>query len=475
MKRFIVRPRAPAAAPAAEAAARAIVAARAETGAALIRSDASTGQHVVQLADADAEALRKSRPDLIVEEDKPLELFRMPGLPPMAPTGAETVWEVSVHDAEGAPIAGCSIYAVGRGVGFRAETDESGHARLVVEPGLVERVIASPRAGFWSRVVPVPEDGAMLDVTLAPLDPARAIAWVHRLLSVGGQLPLAGRGVKVAVVDSGIAAVPALAVSGGTNTLDDGDPADFTTDEKGHGTHVGGIIAGRPTAGNAFRGIAPEASLLSVKVFPGGYISDLVQAIDWCRDQQVDIVNLSLGGRDRSETLANAIAMAAAAGVTMVAATGNDATSVAFPAALPEVISVGAIGRQGVFPPDSAHTLKVGRYRDWWGGLFSASFTNFGPEVDVCAPGVAIASTVPQGFAAWDGTSMACPVVSGLLALVLEHSPHLRTGTRATVDAMQWLVRAGSADMGMPAHMQGAGLPAARRLLSAATRLSAWQ
>jgi subtilisin family serine protease len=379
----------------------------------------------------------------------------------------EEVWTVGVRDPTGAPIPNCTIFGVGPQQGFRAETNDRGVARLRVQRRLVEQVIISPQHDFWSRIIPPPPEGTALETTLAPIDAAAASIWLHRLVGIHSEhAGPSGRGATIAVVDSGIAPGRGVHTAGGLNTLDGGDPARWDVDEKGHGTHCAGIIAARPTAKDRFRGIAPEATLYSVKVFPGGYVSDLVEAVDWSREHKVDLINLSLGSPAWSEALALAIQEATEAGVTMIAAAGNDASAVAFPASHPDVLGVAAIGRFGSFPTDSAHNLRIGPFRDWWGGLFSASFTNYGPEINVCAPGVAIASTVPSGYAAWDGTSMACPVVTGLLALVLELYPGLRTGTRAQSDALRWLAMAAAASTGMPTAVQGRGLPTLPRLLA---------
>jgi len=84
---------------------------------------------------------------------------------------------------------------------------------------------------------------------------------------------------------------------------------------------------------------------------------------------------------------------------------------------------VAAIGKLDEFPPDSYHAQTLDSNVDA-NGYFSAKFSCFGPQVAVCAPGVAITSCVPpNNFAAWDGTSMATPHVTGLAALVLAHHP----------------------------------------------------
>lgn len=467
MKRYIIRSRAPAASGDPHADTAAIVTTLAEAGVAIesVKSSADTGQHVVNLSADDAVKLAAARPDLIVEEDQPIELFRVPGLPDIVPLADQAQWTVSVSNAQGAPIAGCTVFAVGQNVGFRGETSADGVARIDVQPALVRRLVASPRADYWSRFTRPPAAGDAA-IVLDQLDAEAAFARTRRLVGITPGMPT-GRGVRVLVIDSGAAPVPGLIVSEGINTLDGADPASWNKDEQGHGTHVSGIIGARPTALAPYRGIAPDATLAMAKVFPGGRFSDIIEAVDWARTHQFDLVNMSLGGRAPSEALSLAISQAVDAGVTFVVAAGNDAGPVAVPAVHPDVVAVSAIGRFGSFPVDSGHALKIGPHRDWFGGMFSASFTNSGPEIDCCAPGVAIASTVPQGHAAWDGTSMACPVVTGLLAMAFEAAPWLRTGTRSTRDIVAWLVAEGCQPTGMPRDFQGAGLMTAPRLLAA--------
>jgi subtilisin family serine protease len=465
MKRYIIRPRSPTEAPAAEALARSAIKTLSGTGARIVKSDKTSGQHVVTLSDADAAKLAATRPDLIVEEDQPIDLFRVPGLPEIVVQADQAEWQVTVRAADGTPIPECTVFAVGRQIGFRADTNAQGLAKLTVQPALVERLICSPRANFWSRIVAPPVAGEPLDVRLDPLDAALAAVWWRRLLGLEiANLPT-GRGVRVCVIDSGIAVNGHLSVAGGVNTLDGGDAAAWNVDEKGHGTHVAGIIAARPTSASQFRGVAPDAELYSAKVFPGGFVSDIVEALDWARAQKIDLVNMSLGAKNPSAAMTNAISLAVDAGTTVIVAAGNDGGPVSFPGAFPDAICVSAIGKLGSFPSDSGHSQKIGPDRDWFGRLFSASFTNRGPEVDVCAPGVAITSTVPTGYAAWDGTSMACPVITGLLALALEAAPWLRTGTRSTPDALAALAIAASVRTGMSRFIEGAGLPTATRML----------
>lgn len=179
-----------------------------------------------------------------------------------------------------------------------------------------------------------------------------------------------------------------------------------------HGTHVAGIIAA--AQGNAFggSGIAPASTLLVIKANmpddPNAFTSyDLVEAIYYAANHGADIINLSLGrpyqtGSSGTEQIA--IQYALDKGVLVICAAGNESYAHAgFPAAYPETLAVSAANTEGVF---------------------NADFSNYGPEIDLCAPGTDIYSTIPdKSFTTYSGTSMACPMVSGLAALLLSCYP----------------------------------------------------
>jgi subtilisin len=236
-------------------------------------------------------------------------------------------------------------------------------------------------------------------------------------------------------------------------------------DEIGHGSHCAGIIAGLDN-GKGIRGIAPDAEVFAIKVFPDGRFSHLIEALDRCIELQVDIVNLSFGSNQGSELLDDKIREAKELGVACVVAAGSSSGPVQFPASSPHVLAVAAVGKQGEFPAESYHATQV-----WEGSpdaseaYFSARFTCFGSEIDVCAPGVAILSCVPPNdYAVWDGTSAAAAHVTGLAALVLAHHPDFqgpfKVRNAARVERLFQILRqsARPLNLGDP-NRTGAGMP----------------
>ena len=282
---------------------------------------------------------------------------------------------------------------------------------------------------------------------------------VDQVWAGAGDVPaLTGKGVTVAVIDSGIDtrhnALRKRVLASRDFTGGDG------MDRYGHGTHVAAIIAGQggKTAETAaYRGIAPGAYLVNLRVLGddgSGTASDVIEAIDWAIEHQheynIGVINLSLGAPVlqpyRDDPLCEAVERAVKARITVVVAAGNygktkDGTSVyggiTTPANSPYAIAVGAIDTHGT-AVRSDDTL--------------ATYSSKGPtrydliiKPDVSAPGHHIASaeapdsylskTYPQNHVSGtgsnavmqlSGTSMSAGIVSGAVALLIDQRPHLK-------------------------------------------------
>lgn len=187
-------------------------------------------------------------------------------------------------------------------------------------------------------------------------------------------------------------------------------------DDNGHGTHASGIAAADTNNKLGIAGVAPKCKIMPVKALDAkgsGDIFNVALGLIWAVDHGAKVLNLSLGG-PKNETLKRAVDYALAKNVVVVTAMGNDGkNSKAYPAAFPGVISVGAVD----FDKQKA------------------DFSNYGDWISVTAPGVNIMSTMPtykttmtefeksEGYDYLDGTSMACPIVAGIAALVLSRNP----------------------------------------------------
>jgi uncharacterized protein YjdB len=174
-------------------------------------------------------------------------------------------------------------------------------------------------------------------------------------------------------------------------------------DNNGHGTFVAGIIAAQ-TDNKA--GIAGVAGTLEVRVLPlktassdgSSYLSDVIDAIDYAIDCDVDVINLSMGSEEFSDIENAAIQRAAQAGIVIVAAAGNESNATCqYPASYNNVISVGSIGKN--------HTRSY--------------FSNYNNKVDLVAPGENIYSCyLSKTYKYMNGTSFSAPMVAGVAAVL---------------------------------------------------------
>jgi subtilisin family serine protease len=271
-------------------------------------------------------------------------------------------------------------------------------------------------------------------------DPGRAQQWgLDALGAPAAWAVTRGAGVIVAVVDTGVALAPDLAgrVLAGWNVIAGNDAS---ADDNGHGTHVAGTIAEAEGNGLAEAGVAPEASILPVKVLDAdgtGTDADVAAGIVWAADHGARIANLSLGGDEPSAVLADAVVYARGKGVLIVAAAGNDGGAVGVPARLAGVLAVGAV--------DVA--------------LVRAPFSAGDRSLDLVAPGVGIVQQTLDGAGGFadrslSGTSMAAPHVAGAAALVLA------AGAATTATGVARVLARSALDLGVAGKdaAYGAGL-----------------
>lgn len=254
------------------------------------------------------------------------------------------------------------------------------------------------------------------------------------------QSDFTGKGVKVAILDTGIDGEhPDFSgrISAWRDFVDpEGPDADRPRDPNGHGTHVAGIVAGSGRASDGrFRGVAPDAELVVARVLDeagNGRTSTVMAGVEWAVEQGAQVINISLGGppfpSDGTDALSYLCNAAVDLGVVVCAAAGNLGPSghtVGSPGAAAKVITVGACEGDPASAAD-----RIARFS-------SRGPTGDGrPKPDLVFPGVGIVSTRSAGTALGEvldahytglsGTSQATPLATGTAALVLEANPSLK-------------------------------------------------
>ncbi len=277
--------------------------------------------------------------------------------------------------------------------------------------------------------IPEGEMPEMIDTFRPLMDNANQTLGVDTLHAKG----ITGKGVTVCVIDTGIAQHPDIKdrivgfqdmVNGKTEAYDD----------QGHGSHCAGIVAGSGKSSDGkFKGVAPEASLVGVKVLDAngsGTFSNVIKGIQWAVENKekfsIDVISMSLGGPAsksyKDDPVSQAVEAANAAGITTVVAAGNEGPrggTIGTPANAPSVVTVGALDDKGTLSRDDD-------------GL--AYFSSRGPtnvdkltKPDVLAPGVNITSLSNKGngYVSMSGTSMATPFTAGVAALMHQAKPSI--------------------------------------------------
>ena len=251
-----------------------------------------------------------------------------------------------------------------------------------------------------------------------------------------------GKGVTIAVVDTGIDYNHREfkgRIQAGYDFVD-GDS--IAEDANGHGTHVAGTIAAARD-GRGITGVAHDAKIMPIRVLDengAGYLSDAIRAVRWATNNGADVINLSLGGAGYSQAMADAIRHASRRGTVVVMAAGNwGGTSPDYPAAhaIDHGIAVGAVQRDGRLA--------------WFSNRAGSRPLNY-----VMAPGVGIKSTLPGNRSGYfSGTSMAAPHVAGVAGLLKSHNSSLSSG--AIEDLITGTTQGRSSSQGNPSGTQSAG------------------
>jgi subtilisin len=371
---------------------------------------------------------------------------------------------VRCHDAAtGAPVANAEIVVLidrrkRRGIDD-VRTDAQGRMRTALPNGvrLIDAVIAAPLAGYWPAEVTgvaVAESGETeVEVRVVPLTSSFRDGLDRLVMPAAAQ---DGRGVRIAVVDTGTAPAEGLRIVHGLNTTDSEPPDAFGDNGSGHGSHVAGVIAR----------MAPAADLLVYRVFTEGARSAgeiaIAKAIRDAVDQGCDLINLSLGQDTEPLSITRETRRARARGVAVVAAAGNDGMGpISFPARSSHIASVSACGIAGSWPKGAMNGSAAAPEPAPIGGVFFASFSNVGDEMDFIAPGVGIISFVGEKErGVMDGTSMASPAVTGLMARLLSREPALLAADRdqQRSDAILKLAYVTAVPIGFGNEYEGSGL-----------------
>ena len=215
----------------------------------------------------------------------------------------------------------------------------------------------------------------------------------------------------IAVIDTGVGPHPDLGpqVPGYDFVNGDADPAD----DQGHGTAVAGIINAIPNNGIGISGACWSCRVMPVKAVGTSGVGSwehVAAAIVWAVDHGADVINMSLGSPNATQTVADAVAYALAHDVVVVAAAGNQDLGLAgAPASYPGVLSVGAIDDH-----DARYTFS--NTQGAWG-------SNYGPTVAVAAPGCTTTTWLGDSYVRACGTSTATPFVAALAGLLRSYNP----------------------------------------------------
>jgi len=224
------------------------------------------------------------------------------------------------------------------------------------------------------------------------------------------------------------------------------NPYDQVSGCDGHGTHVSSMIAGTGEGNALYKGVAPGAALVGVKVLKKqggnctGTVSDINAGIQWVIDNKatlgIEIMNMSLGGTgcsDGTDSLSLMVNSAVAAGITAIVAAGNEGPgtcTISSPAAAADAITVGVMADVTPMASNLSYTCGTAPNK----GFYLACFSSRGPTADgrikpdIAGPGVGIMAAqagTASSYIQYSGTSMSAPFTAGVAALMLDANPSL--------------------------------------------------
>lgn len=437
-----------------------------------------------------AEHLRALQPGVILEERvffEPHSTKAIVGANRFKPRAAapppENTMQVTVK-GDGQPLAGAEVTLLcADGSMHSKHSDAAGQATLhwsnKTQPVVVG---AYPAHSFWSACVAQPTDS--VELNCEPLTADGPLAWWHREMGIDTYQETAGQGIRIGVIGTGVSPHPNL-----THVTRVDDKSDLST----HGTHVCGIIAARPTQPGDYAGIAPGATVLTRRVFElddqgEPTLPDQATLADAIEDfaglgfdghfdgpHHVDLINMSLGSTKPADIAHNAIRDAANHGTLCFCSAGNTGGAVEFPAAFPETLAIGGLGKPGWGPKNSITVFMSppANSESVWGSdshghpLFVANFSSRGRQLSCTGPADGIISTVPcskevpDAYGVADGTSLSTPATCALAARVLAESDAYRAAPRdaSRTDLARKLLRQSCTDLGLDDELEGSGLP----------------
>lgn len=297
------------------------------------------------------------------------------------------------------------------------------------------------RSAFQQRsAIAYVEQNATYQVSLTPNDTSFGSQYAPQQVRAptAWETTLGSESVTISIVDQGVQydhpdLTAQFGSTAGYDFVDnDTDPYPDSLSEENHGTHVVGIASATTNNETGIAGMS-NSRLLSARAFSeagSGSTSDIADAIQWSADQDADLLNLSFGGGGYTQTLKSAVSYALNNGALPIAAAGNDSSEVGYPASYDECIAVSAV--------DETEQL--------------ARFSNYGPEIDVTAPGVEVLSTVPDNsYGNLSGTSMSCPAATGVAGLGLAVDSDL------SAEGLRTRLQETAVDIGLSDTEQGAG------------------